>query len=510
MDLLDAAELAYTASALDVFGGYDASGERLPPVCSADVEERTVTVDVARHRVPQCCERVDLAHTCLSAGTAALGHQWFDRAWLALDAATRAAQHASSLESLEHACCATLYYAALADWCGRTEVNDYWRLAGASVTRSDDGLGAECAAFDDGHRDRDLNDWVVEQRLVEVMRADGTLASVNVHVLPLARGGGYRASYALSLRGTTLEAVDRGANAACSERARAVLAETYDAGAVGDALAHRVEFAEGTFVGVLRHSTRDDEPLPLGVRDTECAQLGEGPDVGYCPRQPSGTVALFRDVRAALPTLHGDALDALLNSGVRVDQSTNTQPGTRTTRALFAASAVVVPPPGAANAAGRESVRFVLQNEDCGAAVLLPTRTQRSPLAVVVPPHSCPAFRWAAEGVALVQDARAADRICRGGRDGGIAECDADGVCRDDAVCADPPALAGVPYANAYEHFQCDRCSTDAECASPDCANERCCDERLLHWYRYPNPALVYTPLQLDTTLIEQLLARKE
>lgn len=515
---LDAAEISYTASALDVFGAYEPStGERLPPVCGADVEQREIEVSVARHAnalAPCCHDRVSLEQRCLDgAGSeVALGHKWFDRAWLALDAATRAAQAQSTLESLEQACCASLYYTALAEWCGRRDQDaDFWQLAGASVQRSE--IGAECAAFDDGHRDRDLNDWVVEQRVAEVVRVDGSLAAINVHVLPLARGGGYRASYALSVRGASIETVDRGATAACSERARAVLHETYDTEAISASLRARTPLPEGTFVGVLRHSTVDGA-LPAGVRESDCVTMASsGINVPYCRLQESGTVPLFADVRTTLPPATPDAIDALLGSSMRTEQWTNTRSGARTVRALFSASAVIVPP--ARTYAGvSDSVRFVLQNEDCGSAVLLPSAAEAvksDPLAVRVPAHSCPAFRWAAEGVALVQNSRLADRTCRGGVEGGIAECSsqADGVCtQTGGECAAAPAIEGVPYANAYAHFACEKCATDEACATAECNGHACCAEKILHWYRYPNAALVYQPRAMDQSLLEQLMKK--
>ena len=511
MKALDAAELAYTASAFDVFGSYDPADASavVPPLCGANVEEGDVRVSVSEHaaRLPECCTvNIDLEHVCLDGASSqtASGHQWFDRAWIALDAGTRAAQARSSRVAVEQACCASLYYAALGAWCGRADDEaDFWRLRAAG--RVDRGLevGAECAAFDDGHRDRDLNEFVAEQRVVSIYR-DEQLVAFNVHVLPLARGGGYTVSYALSLSGTTLEAVDRGPTAACSERARAVLKETYDQAAVSAALGAREPLPMGTVVAVMRHSLKDG-PLPNGVRDSDCMALGDAAQFGaQCTAQASGTVVLFADIRATLPLIKADATDALYAHEVRFDQSTNTRRGTRALKPLFAASAIIMVPRGASRPPPRESVLFVLQNRDCGCAVLLPpflATGTTEPQAVRVPAHSCPAFRWATEGVALVQNARGKERVCRGGSESGIAQCSdgTEGVCTTTGgECAESPVVEGVPYANAFAHFACQKCATEVACATSECAGDRCCTEEILHWYRYPNIELVYVPAQVN------------
>jgi len=502
---LDAAELAYTAAAFDVFGARAANGERRAPLCNADVEQRTIEVSAARHAPAAECAAVDVAARCLdgAAAASASGHQWFDRAWRSLDRAARAAQaSAGSRTALESACCAQTYYAALADWCGRRDGDsDYWSLAGAEVRRA--ALGADCVAFDDGHRDRDTNDWVAEQRVVEVWTGDA-LRAVNVHVVPLARGGGYRASYAVSVRGASVESVDRGANAACSERARALLADSFDPAAVAAELRARTEFAAGTSVGVFHHvldaADAAAHALPVGVRDSRCVTLGaDGP--AYCGASARGDVALFDDLRSALPpAAAADALDALDGGVAAVDASTNTRRNTRRVQPRYGASAVIVPPAGLAGADAR-SLRFVLRNEDCGAAVVLPeTRDGRVPLAVRVPADACAAWRWSDEGVALVEDPRAAEGVCRGGVDSGAGECGAtDGA----AQCASgggecsvaPRAGGGVPYEFAHRYFTCAACRAADECATDAaCAGHACCDERVQRWFEHANAALVYQP----------------
>jgi len=211
--------------------------------------------------------------------------------------------------------------------------------------------------------------------------------------------------------------------------------------------------------------------------------------------------------------VHGDALDKLLSTGVRPDQSTNTQRGARFVHALFGASAVIMSVNGAAS-----DVRFVLQNEDCGAAILLPTLDERradaragvAPMAFVVPPDACPSFRWSSEGVALFADPSDSSTICRGGTEGGLLECSTVGiqVCTSTGgACAPAPVVEGVPYTGAYAYSRCIVCASDAECATPACAPHPCCAERVRHWYRYANSALVYVPQQIGGQALIDTLA---
>jgi hypothetical protein len=384
--------------------------------------------------------------------------------------------------------------------------------------RSSDGVGAACVVFDDGHVDQDLNDFVAEQRVVEIRTAGGAteknrLVALNIHVLPLARGGGYKSSYAISLRGASIQSVDNGVNAACSERSRAVMRDTFDPASLASLLRQRKQFPEGTRVVVVHHvehSGDDSNELPVGVRESLCTALGGTQDEANCRRTDRGDVALLDDVRSALPPVQGDAIDQLLEQGVRVDQSTNTHHKTPTMLARYSTSAVILLPRQAdTSALSSESVRFVLRNEDCGAAVVLLTPSeQRSagsdPLALLVPPHSCGAWRWANEGVRLVQSADESNsvRICRGGTEGGIVECadSLDAQCTSaGGLCAQPPSIEGVPYRNAKRHFACKACYTDIDCANePTCAQHECCAEEVLHWYRYPTADLVYAGHQLN------------
>lgn len=510
-EALDRAELAYTASVFDVYGGI-VDGAWASPLCSVDVEQRQIAIEARQTNAE--CAAVDLARECLdgAASQQALGHHWFDRAWRSLDRASRAAQHRSdSRQALVAACCASLYYDALAQWCGRRG-EDYWQLGEAKVVRAS--VGPECVAFDDGHRDRDLNDWVAEQRVVEVWSGE-QLRAINVHVVPLARGGGYQSSYAISARGTDVSSLRAGPSAACSERARAVLSSTFDKQALASELSQRTPLAAGTRVAVFHHVLRAADvsahALPLGVQESFCVSLGsDDSDDGasYCPTSAVGDVALFDNTRLTLPPVAegavGDYYDTLSPSAPNVDNSVNTRAQTRFYAPLFAASAVIVPPPGASGTAN--SLRFVLRNEDCGSAVVLATSAYSSspPLAISVPADACAAWRWSAEGVALVQDAHSNERVCRGGASGGIAECSQGSeeqlaVCSSaGGECSEAPRVAGVPYEYAARFFQCQSCNTELACSSDKrCANNACCDERTLHWYRYATNAgsdLLYQP----------------
>jgi len=229
-------------------------------------------------------------------------------------------------------------------------------------------------------------------------------------------------------------------------------------------------------------------------------------------------VAIIDDLRLALPPVEGDAIDQLLATGVRVDQSTNTHHATPSVRARFSSSSVIVLPPGGGDtsALSAANVRFVLRNEDCGAAVLLLTPAEQrtlssEPIALTIPPHSCPAWRWANEGVRLIQSNADETRVCRGGTESGIAQCanDADLTCTTaGGDCAQAASVAGVPYRTAKAHYACKVCFTDALCANePTCTNHPCCQDQILHWYRYPSADLVYAGHTLNVA--EEILQTK-
>lgn len=507
---LDAAELAHATASFDLFGAFNPANQRGAPLCGADIEASRVVVDIETQgpRLDACCsaDLRALSRTCLDGARFGResGHEWLDRAWLALDRSARHLQRGAAADAQREACCASLYYAALADACGRR--GDHYQMGVSTrVVRvsgeEKSAVGAQCVLFDDGHVDGDLNDWVAEQRVVEIYDSSHRLRAVNIHVLPLARGGGYKAAYALSLAGSTLRALDRGATAACSSRTRALLHEAYDQAEVGALLRARNGVPARTFVGVSRHALGTGSSLPVGVRHTDCATIGaEGDDTVFCPLA-TDAVTLFADLRAALPVGGNSTLERLLSEGARFDQSTNTQPNTRRQPARFAVSATVVLPRRGSVGAGSGELRFALINEDCAAAVVLPPTEESvpaEPMALTVPASACGAWRWAAEGHKLVQSAYATDRTCRGGDNGGIEQCGADsGVCTTSGgVCAESPRSEGVPYQYAYEHYTtCAQCRTARQCNEVlACYGSRCCAEQVLHWYKYPTIEHLFVP----------------
>jgi hypothetical protein len=243
--------------------------------------------------------------------------------------------------------------------------------------------------------------------------------------------------------------------------------------------------------------------------------LGGASDSAHCPRTDRGDIALIDDLMTALPPVQGDAADYLLAQGIRVDLSTNTYHKTPTLRTRFSSTAVILLPTPTAGLSASDA-RFVLRNEDCGAAIVFVSATEQrelgsSPLAFAIPASACPAFRWANEGVRLVQAADSNERTCRGGVEGGIASCvvDNDATCASNGgTCAQPPSVEGVAYRNAKTHFECTECFTDALCGGAACANHACCVEEVLHWYKYPTPALVYAGHQFD--LDEEVLQQSD
>lgn len=526
LTVMDAGEVRRMQLALDMSGS-----QTTAPLC-AELEQRSIVVGASAHKqaIDASCARVDVAHKCLDGAPSVTlsGHSAVDRAVRGVTSAARAAQAARVLDAFESACCALVYFAALSDSCG-TPPATLAALDALRVVRGADGIGPACAAFDDGHVDRDVNELVVEQRLVEVRDSSSgsnRLLALNIYVLPLARGGGYKVSYAVSLRGASIQSVDNGANAACSERARAVMRETFDPASLASVLRGRKQFPEGTRVVMLSHveHTFDDaSALPAGVRSARCTTLGGSGDAqddsAACPRTDAGDVAIIDDLRLALPPVEGDAIDQLLATGVRVDQSTNTHHATPSVRARFSSSSVIVLPTTTIDTSvlGAANVRFVLRNEDCGAAVLLLTPAEQrtlssDPIALTIPPHSCAAWRWANEGVRLIQSDADDTRVCRGGAESGIAQCATDGdlTCTSaGGDCALPANVAGVPYRTAKAHYACKVCFTDALCANePSCANHACCQDQILHWYRYPNAALVYAGHTLNVA--EEILLTRD
>jgi hypothetical protein len=452
-DALDQAELAFTGYMFSRFGSFDAKGKRVLPLCNADLEKARI----AAKSLPTsaCCSALPLTTLCFDGNMGGLmysGYEWADRAWLALDAAHRSAQNGDNEIATGRACCASLYYAQLAQYCGVR--GDLWQLAQSSVVRQSDGVGATLLAFEDGHQDGDLNDFIIEQRVVEIRAQDRSLRALNVHTLPLARGGGFTSSYALLFGGVDAAIaaiVDNGNNtsAACPERDRQLLAAALNVQAVR-ATAGAVEpIPAGSFVGIVRHVTSTIDSLPNGVLDHECVTIG-GAGPAYCSRASSAT--LYANTKQTLPPTNGDALESLGGAAgaVRYRETTvNTQSGTRRVRALFAASATIV---FSGNDAAASSVVGVLRNQDCGVASLA---TDVPTLALSLPASVADSWRWAAEGVRLIVDPSSSARQCRGGADSGIAQCTNDAICAFGGICSAPPSIVGVPYPLAYAYFQC-------------------------------------------------------
>jgi hypothetical protein len=289
-------------------------------------------------------------------------------------------------------------------------------------------------------------------------------------------------------------------------------------------LRQRRQFPEGTRVNVIHHVEQSGDgsnDLPAGVRESLCTIIGGSGTSSqpFCRQSDRGDVALIDDIRLALPPVQGDAVDQLLAQGIAVDQSTNTHHRQPTLRSRFSATAVILLPTSSKRAAidtsalDSSSVRFVLRNEDCGAAVLLLTPAEQrasgqNPLAISIPPHSCAAWRWANEGERLIQSDDSDTRICRGGVEGGIVQCggddnsqiaDAATCVNAGGLCGDAPRVAGVPYKNIQRHFACKVCYTEADCANePTCKQHECCRYEILYYYRYPTPGLVYAGQQLN------------
>ena len=513
---LDNAEVAHAAAALDQYGGGGGSA-----CAGAAIESRVIVAGGDAELTDECGSIA--AAQCLAADSDShSGAEWLDRAWRSLDRATRAQiTEPNSRNALYDACCAQLFYGIVARECGRGSESSE-RLSNVRIERSFDS-DSGCVAFDDGHRDRDLNDWVAEQRVVELRDStSGELVAINVHVRPLARGAGYRSAYTMSLRGTGVASLGTGANAACSERARAVFEHTYNADAVAAALRARrgAEFDAATSVTVRRHVLGAAE-LPAGVLASQHTTRLDG--------AATSTVPLFADTRTTLPpsaawlnSRVGGAgvaaaaandeyaiFDELARVGAPVDASINTRRNTYRVEPLYAASAVIVVPRNSAAQSAR-SLQFVLENIDCGGAVVLRDVASEPMLSVVVPNEACAAWRWAAEGVALASDPRDTEtRVCRGGHEGGYSECSSGDVeaaascTTSGGLCTQAPASEGVPYEAAAEFLACGRCTLPGACSrNSECVDSECCSERVQLWYaRVSEPTLVYraAPRSLDS-----------
>ena len=461
---LDAAERAHASAALDRFG--DASGKQ---ACAATVARERMRIGAPSAFAPECCAAAPYDAACHGDGQPESGAELLDRAHAALERGSRAAQAADHAAAVRAACCALDLYAAVAAHCGNAD--DRWALADADVERS--APGPDCVALDDGHGDADLNEYVGEQREV-TLRTDDRVRVVSVHTRPLARGGHYRASLALTAGGdgpaeAVVPSAPTAGGAACSDRERLLLAAALDTDALRAELRAAAALPAGTVAVVDRRAVRDSS-----ASVAECVTLaGPAAVSARCPR--ASLVTLYADLNATLPHEPADALDALgapAGAPTFSERTANTQSHTRRVEPRHTASAVFLLP--ATDSAA--SIRTVLRNHDCGVAVLLGSAVQRpaSPLAVRMPAAYCGAFRWAAEGVPLL-GAVDAPPACRGGADSGVVgQCAADGDCAVGGACV----AGSVPYAHAARYYECAargvRCATPAErAAAPDC----CADE---------------------------------
>jgi len=481
---LDAAERSYTAYAMDRFGSIDrSSGARRPALCGSTVDTLSLAVDSSAPAALQaacCAASGDWQSTCAEPGTAS-GRLWADRAWLALHSAHTRAQAGQTLDAARSACCAAWMLAALGSACGRTR--DSWALATTHVVRPS-GTGPTIQAYEDGHGDGDTNDWVLYVRRVELRDSRNDLVAANTHTYPLARGGAYRASFALAFGANGTSAGTPSA-AACPDRDRRLAHSVLDQSATRAQLTALATPPAGLFVGTLRHAVgASDGALPLGVAAAECATFGAA-GTPACAAAGSALVVLYRDTASALPLLRESAADALADTVAYHEPVVNTQSGTRYQSTLYGASAVAIAPPRS-----NATARYLLRNLDCGVLVLLgDTSTADSPLAVEVPADGGALWRWSNEGVRLMERPNSTDRVCLSGPLSGSLQCSNDNVC-DGGVCAAPAARTGVPYPYA---------AAAADCAArrvPCPSSDACCTDEVQRWYLYAarSSALVYQP----------------
>ena len=504
---LDSAERAFAAASMDRVGGYDPVGKyRLPPLCAAERQaSMPIVVEAERALTPlessECCASAEIRAYCLGGARqlSRTGQQWSDQAWLTLDNAHREAQAGAANLAVRDACCAAMIYEAMGAACART--GDQWELAGATVGRIEEfgDVGARCMAADDGHPDKDLNDFVFELRRVELRCADARgLCAVNLHTLPLAHGGGHHTSLVVATgNGLSLASavVDNGA---CSPRLAAAMPRAESVAL----LQHELDYgtpalAGGSFGEVVHHSLHNDG-LPHTVESwTRCVTFGPV-GVSYCPR--GDVLPLYDNTRWPLPLTHPDALERLNETPAQRaayrEATTNTQRGTRRVRPLYAVSATIIPRPDGAPTTS-DAVRLLLRNEDCGVTALFDSPQMlgayEMPLSISVPAAACAGWRWAAEGQPIFAvPGTAESRWCRGGADSALATCASGDTaqCAEGGQCA--AADAGVPYAYGWQHFQCLARGASCDTAPRSIVDPACCTKTVRQWYAYATPALLY------------------
>lgn len=491
---LDASERGFTAYAMDRFGAFDwATGTRRPALCAGSIETDSITVDptnIESSLQARCCSAsTDWHAMCLDGATNAVnsGHFWADRAWLMMHQAHSHAQQGHTTDAAAHACCASLLWAALGKACGRT--TDVWGLADTVVVRNDKGPSIQ--AYEDGFGDGDTNDFVVLVRQAEVRRESGELIAVNTHTEPLARGGGFQASFGLAYGVSGAFPTHRvDESSVCPERERRLAHAVLDQTATKRQLQTIQALPAGSFAGVIRHVIRStDGKLPERIVDAECQTLSGTGTVG-CPAS-TAFVALYADTASAMPYEAPSVSEQLAARVAYRERVVNTQSGTKYWAPRYAVSSVLV-----ASQPGAQSVgRFVLRNHDCGVSILMDDKsTANAPLAITVPPEGAHLWRWATEGTRLLQNSKETSRTCRSGPLSGTEICTNDAVCNG-GYCDLPPAKVGVPYPYALQYYECK--ARGVTCDGSANEDSDCCIVEVQRWYLAGSRSadLVYEPL---------------
>jgi hypothetical protein len=506
---LDSAERAFAAAAMDRSGGFDADGQRMAPICYADeLAQRPVTVSVQQTMTEleskECCGSRELRGYCLGGATtlSRTAQELSNTAFISLDSAHRESQAGAVVLALRDACCAAMMLESIGAQCGRE--GDLWALANARVVRVEafGDVGARCMAADDGHPDKDLNDFVFELRRVDLFQG-ARLVAVNLHTMPLAHGGGHTTSLVVATGDGLSLGSARIDNNECSERLHSAMPVTESVALLKKELGYRTPaLPAGSFGAVVRHALHNDG-LPHVVESwTSCTTFGPV-GVDYCQR--GEVVPLYENTRWSLPVSHPDALEWLAESAkqrsVYRELTTNTQRGTRRVRSLYAVSATIVvsPPRDGDKPLDVNVVRLLLRNEDCGVTALFDSPQMlgdyEMPLSISVPAAACAGWRWAAEGQPIFAvPSRIEARFCRGGDDSALATCTSteENECAEGGLCAQPLTAATVPYPHGWQHFQC--AARGARCdSSPNAiVDPACCTEEVRRWYAHVRPELVY------------------
>jgi len=546
---LDAGERAFAAQTMDRFGGFDwNSGANRPPLCGSLVDTQYITISATTAPVAlqaQCCvAATGIEGVCFGGAESGnqTGRQWLCDANDLLNSAHIDSQRHNTLLAAERACCAGLIYAALGQACGRTgATTDAWSLANTYVARSYNGPsetgitnGPVLEFYEDGHREGDTNDLgdslrVVELYAVESRRSTSSkaqLRAINVHSRLLARGGGFTSSYVMlvgnaSATGSVVVEQAKSASA-CSNRNKLMAQMALNVTRTRADVARLEPLPARSFVGVFRSARAN--ALPKGVKASECTTIRSASLSGGTASCPLGDlVVLYPTTRGALPDaatgILFDRLTESLSSSAYREPTANTQKGTKFQLPQYGVDAsIILQPVGSSGVTPTQAIRFALRNEDCGVTVLGPSSAlplvappllaTGGPLSMRIPIDGADGFRWAAEGVMLVQKHDSSDRKCLGGVDSGVAECTNDAMCAAGGMCSAPAARAGVPYLGAWFYFDCLARKIDCD---PTTETEQsqiktlCCNEKIQSWYKYPdNIDLLYTSADYTAALEAQ------